>query len=174
MLQDFSFGDGGVRRSKTIHVAMICGSTFAWCNKMQTTVALITDEAEYMALSTSSHEVIFLGRLLTNLGEHLAGNTSTFEDKKGYEATIVITTAKTTHIDIRPHFVRDLVKSKALEIVWIPYSEMIADILSKNSLPILVHKKHTDKMLGGTYSGTTTRPIHIRYTTFLVSSRKGF
>ena len=78
-----------------------------------------------------------------------------FEDNEGCEelATNDITSAKTKHIDIRHHFVRDLVKSKALEIVWIPTSEIIADTLTKNTLPTSKHKKHTDKMLSGTYLG---------------------
>ena len=68
-------------------------------------------------------------------------------------ATNTITTAKTKHIDIIHHFVRDFVKSKTLDIVWIPTREMIANILTKSSLPTSAHKKHTDRMLGGSYSG---------------------
>ncbi len=85
-----------------------------------------------------------------------------FEDDEGCEALAAnaITSAKTKHIDIRHHFVRDLVKSKALEIMWISTSEMIADILTKNTLSIAEHKKHTDRMLiNRTYLGPTPRTI---------------
>ncbi len=77
-----------------------------------------------MALSTSSHEVVFLRQLLTNLGEFLKGPTPIYEDNEECEAltTNDITSAKITHIDIRHHFVRDLLKSKALKIVWISTS----------------------------------------------------
>jgi hypothetical protein len=87
-----------------------------------------------MALSTSSQEVIFLRQLLTNLGEKVKGPTPMFEDNEGCESlatTNDITSAKTKHIDVRHNFVRDLVKSNAIEIVWIPTAEMIADILTK-------------------------------------------
>ncbi len=82
-----------------------------------------------------------------------------FEDNEGCEAlaTNAITTAKTKHIDIRHHFVRDLVTYKTLEIVWLSTTEMIADILTKCSLPTSEHKKHTDKMIGGTYAGPHAR-----------------
>ncbi len=108
-----------------------------------------------MALASSAQEVVFLRHLLTNLGEPLKGPTPMYEDNEGCEAltTNDMTSAKTKHIDIRHPFVRDLVKSKALKIVWIPTSEMIADILTKNSLPTREHKKHTDRMLSGTYRG---------------------
>ncbi len=78
-----------------------------------------------------------------------------FENNQGCEAlaTNTMTTAKTKHIDIRYHFVRDLVKSKIVDIVWIPTTKMIAYILTKCSLPTSAHKHHTDKMLGGKYGG---------------------
>ncbi len=69
MWQDSSFGDGDARRSRTGYVAMMCGSAVAWGSKLQASVALSTAEAEYMALSTSAQEVVFLRQLLTNLGE---------------------------------------------------------------------------------------------------------
>ena len=77
-----------------------------------------------------------------------------FENNQGCEAlaTNPMSTAKTKHIDIRHHFVRDLVKSKTLGIVWISTTKMIVDIRTKCSLPTAVHKKHTNIMLGGTYA----------------------
>ena len=136
---------------------MICGSAVAWGSKLQSSVALSNAEAEYMALSAAAHEVIFLRQLLTSLGEHVKGPTPMYEDNERYEAmaTNDITSAKTKHINIRHHFVRDLVKSKAIEIVLISTSEMLADILTKNTLPTREHKKHTDRMLSGTYRGLT-------------------
>ncbi len=82
-----------------------------------------------------------------------------FEDNEGCEALVTntITTVKTKHIDIRHHFVRDLVKDKTIDIVWLSTTEMIADILTKSSLPTAAHKKHTDRMLGGTYAGPHAR-----------------
>jgi ethanolamine utilization protein EutP (predicted NTPase) len=136
---------------------MMCGSSITWGSKLQTSVVLSNTEAKYMALSTLAQEVIFIRKLLTNLGERPEGPTPTFEDDEGCEslATNAITSAKTKRIDIRCHFVRDLVKSKALEIVWISTSEMIADILIKNTLPTSIHKKHTDIVISGIYSGPT-------------------
>jgi len=158
MWKDSSFGNGEARRSRTRFVAMICGSAVAWgSNKLQSSVALSTAEAEYMALSATTQEVIFLRQLLTNQGEPLKGPTPIYADNERCEAlaTNDIMSAKTKHIDIRHHFVRDLVKSKAIEIVLISTSEMLADILTKNTLPTRDHKKHTDRMLSGTYRGPT-------------------
>ncbi len=134
---------------------MICGSTVAWVNKLQSSIALSSPEAEYMALTTSTQEVVFLRQLLTNLGELLKSSTPLYEDNEGCEAltTNDITSVKTKHIDIRHHFVCDLVKSKALKIVWISTSEMIDDIPKKDPLPTREHKKHTDRMRSDTFHG---------------------
>ena len=110
-----------------------------------------------MALSVATQEVIFLRQLLTDLGEPVKAPTPMYENNEGCEAlaTNDITSAKTKHIDIRHHFVRDLVKSKAIEIVLISTSEILADILTKNTLPTGEHKKHTDRMISSTYNGPT-------------------
>ena len=110
-----------------------------------------------MALSAATQEVIFLRQILANLGESVKGPTPMYEDNEGCEAlsTNDITSAKTKHIDIRNHFVRDVVKYKAIEIVSISTSEMLVDILTKNTLPTGEQKKHTNRMLSGTYLGPT-------------------
>jgi hypothetical protein len=147
--------------SRTSYVAMICGSAIAWDSKLQPSVALSTTKAEYMALSAATQKVVFLRQLLINLGEVAGGPTPMFEDNQGCEAlaTNTMTTAKIKHIDIRHHFVRDLVKSKTINIVWIPTTEMVADILTKCSLPTSAYKQHTYRMLGSKYGGPNTGTV---------------
>jgi hypothetical protein len=41
-----------------------------------------------------------------------------------------MTPSKTKHIDIKHHFIRDLIKKGAIFIVWSPTSDMLADILT--------------------------------------------
>ena len=67
MWQDSSFGDGDNRRSRTGFIAMMCGAPVTWGSKLQSTVALSTVEAEYMAISAAVQEVLFLRQLTTNL-----------------------------------------------------------------------------------------------------------
>ena len=75
-----------------------------------------------------------------------------FEDNIGADslATNKMTIFKSKHIDIRYHFFRDLVAPKVISIVWIEYAEMLAYILTKNTIPAGIHKKHMDMMLSGT------------------------
>jgi hypothetical protein len=84
-----------------------------------------------------------------------------YEGNEGCEAlaTNDITRAKTKHIDMQHHFVRRLVKSNVVEIVWISTSEMITKILTNNTLPTAEQKKHTDRMLSGIYLGPIPLPV---------------
>jgi hypothetical protein len=45
----------------------MCGSDVAWGSRLQSTVALSTMEAEYMALCVATQEVTFIRNLVTEL-----------------------------------------------------------------------------------------------------------
>jgi hypothetical protein len=64
-----------------------------------------------------------------------------------------MTTSKSKHIDIKYHYIRDLVKEASIRIIWCPTDGMLADILTKFSLPSFIHLKHARRMLSGTFSG---------------------
>jgi hypothetical protein len=110
--QDFSFADGVDRRSRTGFISMMCGDLVSWCSKLQKSVALSTSEAEYMALAASSQKVIFLRQLLPTIGYPLIGPTPTYEDNESCIALASndMTTSKSKHIDIKYHYIRDLIE----------------------------------------------------------------
>jgi hypothetical protein len=58
--QDSSFADGVDRCSRTGFISIMSGGPVSWASKLQKSVALSIAEAEYMALSASSQEVMFL------------------------------------------------------------------------------------------------------------------
>ena len=58
-----------------------------------------------------------------------------------------MTTNKTKHINIRFHFVRDLIKDGTIALTWCPTENMLADILTKFSLPAARHMKLAMMML---------------------------
>ncbi|XP_035228117.1 secreted RxLR effector protein 161-like [Stegodyphus dumicola] len=61
-------GDAGDRRSTTGYVFLIGGGAVSWCSKRQPTIATSTTEAEYMALSAATKEVIWLNKIVKELG----------------------------------------------------------------------------------------------------------
>ena len=56
--------------SRTGYVIKYANCPLVWASKLQSTIALSTTEAEYMALSMATREVIYLMNLLDELQEN--------------------------------------------------------------------------------------------------------
>ena len=66
-----------------------------------------------------------------------------------------MTTGKTKHIDVRYRFIRDMVKSGSIQLVWCKTEDMLADALTKFSLSTTTHQRLVSLMMTGTYGGPT-------------------
>ena len=111
----------------------MAGGPISWFSKKQAIVALSTSEAEYVALSAATQEVVWLRRLLVDLKSTSNGPTVIMEDNQGAIAIARNPTAhaRTKHIDIRYHFIREAVQKGTINLCYCPTNEMIADLLTK-------------------------------------------
>jgi len=146
---DADWGSGQDRKSIGGFVVLLNGGAISWSSKKQTSIALSTTEAEYMAMTQVSKEIIWLRVLLRQLGAlgHIRQISQLYGDNQGALglARNPEYHARTKHIDIQYHYVRDLVMSEKVYLEYCPSSEMIADIMTK-SLPQVTHEKHTKAM----------------------------
>ncbi|KAA0054938.1 Retrovirus-related Pol polyprotein from transposon TNT 1-94 [Cucumis melo var. makuwa] len=90
-------------------------------------------KAEYAAATSAACQAIWLQRMLTELQHEQEGATVIFCDNK---ATISRTKnltfhSRTKHIDIRFHFIRDLVAKEEVSLTYCSTHEQWADILIK-------------------------------------------
>jgi hypothetical protein len=110
-----------------------------------------------MALAAAAQECGFIRQLLLSLGIVLENATKMFEDNTGCIslAKNPMTTGKTKHIDVRYHFIRDMVKSGSIQLVWCKTEDMLADALTKFSLSTTTHQRLVSLMMTGTYGGPT-------------------
>ena len=140
-------GDIDDRHSTSGNVFSFACGAVSWLSKKQATVALSTAEAEYVALSTATQEAIWLRRLLADVGEPPEGLTEIYEDNQRAisMAKNPVGHARTKHIDIRYHFVREGVQDGAIALKYIATDEMIADILTK-PLPKHRFQKHVTEL----------------------------
>ncbi|OAE32324.1 hypothetical protein AXG93_809s1050 [Marchantia polymorpha subsp. ruderalis] len=135
-LTGYSDADWGgcldTRLSTSGYCFQLNGGTISWISKKQKSVTLSSIEAEYMALSKARAETMWLRELLTDLGFELESTTifcdnqsaiSQIENHKYHK--------RSKHIDIRYHFVRDLVTNNLVKLVYVPTEEMIADVMTK-------------------------------------------
>jgi len=120
------------RRSFTGFAFKFASAAISWESRKQRTVALSSTEAEYMALSDSSKEAVHLRSFLKEvLG--LLKTTIIYNDNQGAGqlARNPVFHKRTKHVDIRHHFVRELVEEGTISVNYIPTTEMPADILTK-------------------------------------------
>lgn len=121
------------RRSCSGYVFMKQGGAISWSSRRQPTIALSTTEAEYMALSSTVQESAWLDQFQSqfNFGgqqpiQVYCDNTSALDLAKttGYSA-------RTKHIDVRHHYLREHIESGRINLVHIPTNVMVADVLTK-------------------------------------------
>eukprot|EP00873_Tetraselmis_striata_P045348 jgi/Tetstr1/465612/TSEL_010258.t1 len=142
-------GDVVSRRSTTGFVFMLCGAAVSWKSQLQTTVALSTAEAEYMALCAAVCEALFLRELLRELCCAQSEATVIFEDNQSCIALTrnPMTHGRSKHIAIKYHFTREKVLSGEVAIEYCPTAQMVADALTE-ALGRLKHAEFAMQMLG--------------------------
>jgi hypothetical protein len=129
------------RRSTSGYVFLLANGPITWKSQKQQTVALSSTEAEYIALSQTVKECIWLRSLLKFLVLNIIGPTVIKEDNQSSMklAKNAVFHARTKHIDIRYHFTREVVERQEITMEYCPTSTMIADMLTKY-LPLQQYK----------------------------------
>jgi hypothetical protein len=130
-------GDVDGRKSTTGYVFQISNGPVSWKVKRQTTVALSSAEAEYMAAGAATQEAIWLRAILKELGFAQGDATLIYEDNQGCISMTLNSGyhARVKHIDIRHHFIKDAVERQQVVLAYLRTDDMIADILTKPTAP---------------------------------------
>jgi hypothetical protein len=144
---DADWGANENRQSIGGYIVILAGGAISWSCKKQGSVALSTTEAEYMALVQAAKESIWLQRLLKELGREAENTKTIYEDNQGAIALANNPEyhARTKHIDIQYHFVRECVENGDIELEYCPTADMIADALTK-ALPKERHWMLVERM----------------------------
>ena len=89
-------------------------------------------EAEYMSLAEAVKEAIWLKTLIKELG-YEQRSVKIYEDNQSCIALAKHPErhSRAKHIDIKYHFVRELVEDKQIEMVYIPTKEKLGDMFRK-------------------------------------------
>ncbi|XP_020674286.1 uncharacterized protein LOC110093668 [Dendrobium catenatum] len=105
----------------------------SWCVKKQPTVAKSSTEAEYRSLAAASSDIIWLRRLIADFEVFLHSPTTLLCDNTSALALAnnPIFHARTKHIEIDYHFIRERILSKDIDVQHIHSTDQPADILTK-------------------------------------------
>jgi len=135
------------RYSYTGYVYILGGAAITWRSQKQRTIALSSTEAEYVSLSEATKEAVYLRSLFHEIGMDKYGKITLYIDNLGalYIASDPVHHARTKHIDVRCHFVREKVASGELELQHEPTTRMTADILTK-ALPRVSHERCLEEL----------------------------
>jgi len=103
-----------------------------WKSTLQSTVALSTTEAEYMAVTEAVKEAIWLQGLLDELGIGQK-KINVYSDSQSaiHLAKNPVYHVRTKHIDVRHHFVREIISEGRILLQKIGTAENPADMLTK-------------------------------------------
>ncbi|PRQ16639.1 putative RNA-directed DNA polymerase [Rosa chinensis] len=142
-------GDLDKRRSTTGYVFTCGGGPVSWKSTLQAVTALSTTEAEYMALTEASKEAIWLNGLASEFGIHQEGVVVKCDSQSAIHlAKNQVFHARTKHIDVRYHRIRDWVESGNIIVEKVHTNDNAADCLTK---PVAVEKfKHCLNLLSVT------------------------
>jgi len=125
-------GDVDSRKSTSGYLTTFAGGAVSWQSKLQKCVALSTTEAEYIAATEAFKEILWMKNFLFELGHeqekyvlrcdsqsaiHLAKN-STFH-------------SRSKHIDVRYHWIRDVMEDKLLQLEKVHTDENWSDMMTK-------------------------------------------
>ncbi|PKU66659.1 putative mitochondrial protein [Dendrobium catenatum] len=129
-------GDHKDRKSTTGYCNFLGTSLVSWSVKKQTTIARSSTEAEYRAIASVTTEIIWLRQLLKELNCPQTEPTKLYCDNTSAIALAnnPVYHARTKHIEIDCHFIRDCIKNRSIQIHHISSQDQLADLFTK-SLP---------------------------------------
>jgi hypothetical protein len=101
----FSFGSGAV----------------SWSSKKQPTVALSSTEAEYRGAAIVTCEVVWLQKLLSDLGQSMDAPVFIYYDNISsiLLANNPVYHARTKHIEVHYHFIREKVIAEEIDLIHV-------------------------------------------------------
>ncbi|CAB1112367.1 unnamed protein product [Ectocarpus sp. CCAP 1310/34] len=135
------------RRSVSGGIVTCGGGAVSWFSRTQMCVTLSTTEAEYVALGDVVKEILrqIWRFMLPQVG---MPRIPIFEDNQGaiQLARNPISNSNSKHIDVRHHFLRELVERKEISVIHVPSPYQRADFHTK-SLSKDAFESHRDFVL---------------------------
>ena len=137
------------RRSISGVAVMLGGAAVYATSRTQHCVTLSTTEAEYVAMAEGAKEGLFVRAVMSFMqpkSDTVGIDTyviQILEDNEGAKAMAEnpLSSGRSKHIDVRWHFIRELVESGEVKIVHVGTEEQHADMLTK-ALDVKLFKRH--------------------------------
>ncbi|KAB2602711.1 hypothetical protein D8674_003716 [Pyrus ussuriensis x Pyrus communis] len=121
------------RRSTSGYLTFVGGNLVTWLSKKQKVVALSSAEVEYKGMAKGVCKLLWLRRLLAELGCPSMSATNLFCDNK---AAIDISHNpiqhdRTKHVEVDRHFIKEKLDGNIIQFSFVKSKDQLADILTK-------------------------------------------
>ena len=130
---DANWGGEEGRESVSGFVFILADGAVSYSSKKQSSVVLSIIESEYMTLLHALKELIWLLRFLREIGYDISNQNIIYTDNQDAIALAHNPEhhARTKHVDIQYHFVRNCVENGTTRLEYCPTEDMMADGLTK-------------------------------------------
>lgn len=142
------------RKSNSGYIGFVYGGTITWSCKKQVCVSLSSTEAEYIALTDTTQEILWFKNLCQDFDIKVkypilikADNQSAIQMVINHKFS-----NSTKHIETKYHFIKDVKEQGTIEIQYCPAEINIADMLTK---PLGATKLKQLRELAGVTTETT-------------------
>ena len=124
------------RRSTSGYCTFVWGNLVTWRSKKQSVVARSSAEAEYRAMAQGVCEILWVKRLLSELGRPVELPMKLFCDNKAAIsiANNPVQHDRTKHVEIDRHFIKEKLEGGVICVPFLPSSQQIADVFTKGLL----------------------------------------
>jgi hypothetical protein len=120
------------RRSTSGFLIKFRGSPILWASRRQKAISRSSLESEYIALSQGCQNVLWILKLLKQIGYPTSTVPVYIDNQGAIESTKNGThSERTKDIDVAYKYGRELLQAKVISLVWCPTDNMTADILTK-------------------------------------------
>jgi hypothetical protein len=130
---DSDYAGCKVDRKSTSGACQFLGrSLVSWSSKKQTSIALSTAKAEYVAAGQCCAQLLWMRQTLRDFGYNLSKVPLLCDNESAIRmADNPVEHSRTKHIDIRHHFLRDHQQKGDIEVYHINTENQLADIFTK-------------------------------------------
>ena len=105
----------------------------SWLGRKQLAVSLSTAEVEYIATCMAAREAVWLRKLLAGLsGQSLEPTVIHYDNQSCVKMSMnPVQHDITKHVEMKYHYVQEMVQRREVELRYVPTDEQIADVLTK-------------------------------------------
>lgn len=121
------------RKSYTGFVIKMGGNVVNWEARKQRCISLSSTESEYLAIGDVCKDICFVRNFLSEIIDKNI-EAVVYNDNQSAQKLLLIkeySHKRTKHIDLRYHFVKDLIQQGLINVKYLPTEQMVADVLTK-------------------------------------------